>query len=368
MPASKRKFIETEKNLDDKKDDTTDSIYPFSMFERKQKKIIENGENDPNVDNHSTRTASPSPCQTPFHSNLKSNETANEFNENNLESDSTTSSQTSTSMGASIKRLRTENATTMKKITNDDNNNIDNNNNNNNNNTRNTDKVTSDSDVGTEENGNAIQLRTSVVNSGIFEKQEEHSKEHEAKLNKMKEAVTTLLECIGEDPTRNGLVDTPLRVSKALLYMTKGYEKTLKEVVGNGIFDEDHNEMVIVRDIDIYSLCEHHMVPFIGKVHIGYIPKSKVLGLSKLARIAEMFSRRLQVQERLTKQIAEAIEEAISPLGVAVVMESSHMCMVMRGVEKPGSSTITSSVTGCFKSSATRNEFFSLIGHQRIMR
>lgn len=190
----------------------------------------------------------------------------------------------------------------------------------------------------------------------------------EVKLRKMSEAVSTILECIGEDPARNGLVDTPLRVSKALLYMTKGYEQTLEDVVGNGIFDEDHSEMVIVRDIDIYSLCEHHMVPFIGKVHIGYIPRSKVLGLSKLARIADMFSRRLQVQERLTKQIAEAIEAAIQPLGVAVVIESSHMCMVMRGVEKAGSSTITSSVTGCFKSSATRNEFFSLIGHQRIIR
>lgn len=181
----------------------------------------------------------------------------------------------------------------------------------------------------------------------------------------MKEAVTTLLECIGEDPKRNGLQDTPLRVSKLLLEMTKGYKVSLKDAVGNGIFDENHNEMVIVRDIDFHSVCEHHMVPFIGKVHIGYIPNSKVLGLSKLVRITEVFSNRLQGQERLTKQIAEAIEETILPLGVIVVLESYHSCMIMRGVKQQNSSTITISVTGCFESTSTKNEFFSLLGQTK---
>lgn len=200
------------------------------------------------------------------------------------------------------------------------------------------------------------------------EEKKEFDKNSEEKLNKMKDALKTLLECIGEDPTRSGLVDTPLRVSKALLEMTKGYETTLAQAVGKGIFDENHNELVVVRDIDIKSLCEHHMLPFVGKVHIGYIPKSKVLGLSKLVRISEMFSRRLQVQERLTKQIAMAVHEAISPLGVMVVIESSHFCMVMRGINQLGSSTITTSVTGCFESSSHRNEFFALIGHPQTMR
>lgn len=353
MPASKRKFVESEKNVNDETDGgVVGPEYSFSVFDRKAKKVGENTENDPNADNHSTSTASPGPCQRIFYENSKLHG-ANESNENNNESDSTTSSQTSTSMGLSVKRLCTESSTIKKAPYNQA--------------IKIKEEMTGDRVNGVDKKEMDYQLSKAAVNQRIHEK-EENEKEYEAKLNKMKEAVTTLLECIGEDPTRNGLLDTPLRVSKALLYMTKGYEQSLKGVVGNGIFDEDHSEMVIVRDIDIFSLCEHHMVPFIGKVHIGYIPKSKVLGLSKLARIADMFSRRLQVQERLTKQIAEAIEEAISPLGVAVVIESSHMCMVMRGVEKSGSSTITSSVTGCFKSSATRNEFFSLIGHQRIMR
>ncbi|BGP24755.1 hypothetical protein JCM10295v2_003674 [Rhodotorula toruloides] len=179
---------------------------------------------------------------------------------------------------------------------------------------------------------------------------------------KLADAVKVLLECIGEDPERDGLIKTPERYAKALLWMTKGYEERLPDVIGNAIFAEDHEEMVIVRDIDIFSLCEHHMVPFSGKVSIGYIPNKFVLGLSKLARIAETFSRRLQVQERLTKQIAAAIDEAIRPMGVAVVIEATHQCMTMRGVQKPGATTITSSMLGAFRrSDKTRAEFMSLI-------
>ncbi|KAG9126971.1 GTP cyclohydrolase 1 [Ceratobasidium sp. 392] len=179
---------------------------------------------------------------------------------------------------------------------------------------------------------------------------------------KLAGAVRTLLECIGEDPDREGLQRTPDRYAKALLWMTKGYEERLSEVINNAIFAEDHDEMVIVRDIDVFSLCEHHLVPFTGKISIGYIPNSLVLGLSKLARIAETFSRRLQVQERLTRQVALAVEEAISPRGVAVVMEATHLCMAMRGVQKPGATTVTSTMLGCFRTQAkTREEFLTLI-------
>jgi len=179
---------------------------------------------------------------------------------------------------------------------------------------------------------------------------------------KLSSAVRTILECIGEDPDREGLVRTPERYAQALLWMTKGYEERLSDVINDAIFAENHDELVIVRDIDIFSLCEHHLVPFTGKISIGYIPNKLVLGLSKLARIAETFSRRLQVQERLTKQVAIAIEEAIHPRGVAVVMEASHLCMTMRGVQKPGSTTITSCMLGCFRShQKTRDEFLTLI-------
>jgi len=176
---------------------------------------------------------------------------------------------------------------------------------------------------------------------------------------KIAAAVETILEALGEDPRREGLLKTPRRMAQAMMYFTKGYEEDVTDVINTAVFTESANEMVVVRDIDIFSLCEHHVVPFYGKVHIGYIPNNRVLGLSKLARIAEIFARRLQVQERLTKQIAEAIQHALSPQGVGVVIECTHMCMVMRGVEKTGTTTITSSMTGIFREDGrTRDEFF----------
>jgi GTP cyclohydrolase I len=186
--------------------------------------------------------------------------------------------------------------------------------------------------------------------------------ERAARDKKMAEAVRTLLECIGEDPNREGLLRTPDRYAQAILWMTRGYEERLADVINDAVFAEDHDEMVLVRDIDISSLCEHHLVPFTGKIAIAYIPNKLVLGLSKLARIAETFSRRLQVQERLTKQIAIAVQEAIKPRGVAVVMEATHLCMTMRGVQKPGSITVTSCMLGCFRTQQkTREEFLTLI-------
>jgi GTP cyclohydrolase I len=163
------------------------------------------------------------------------------------------------------------------------------------------------------------------------------------------------------DPTRDGLAKTPERIEKALEFLTKGYHEDPKEVLHGALFEVAYDEMVIVKDIEMYSLCEHHMLPFFGKVHVAYIPDGKVIGLSKAPRLVEVFARRLQVQERLTRQIAEAIHEAIHPQGVGVVIEARHLCMMMRGVEKQNSSTVTSAMLGVFQKQNTRTEFLSLI-------
>lgn len=173
---------------------------------------------------------------------------------------------------------------------------------------------------------------------------------------------TAILTELGEDPQREGLIDTPKRAAKAMQYLCKGYQQTVAEVVGGALFTSDNSEMVLVKDIELYSLCEHHILPFIGKAHVAYLPNGKVLGLSKIARIVDMFARRLQIQENLTHQIADAIEEITGALGVAVVIEAKHMCMMMRGVEKQNSTMTTSVMLGAFREKATtRAEFLSLI-------
>ncbi|OMJ12224.1 GTP cyclohydrolase 1 [Smittium culicis] len=177
----------------------------------------------------------------------------------------------------------------------------------------------------------------------------------------MTAAINTIIECVGEDPTRNGITKTPERYAKAMLFFTKGYQENLYDILNNAVFEESHEDSVMVKDIVTFSLCEHHLVPFQNKIAIAYIPNRNVIGLSKLARIAEMYSQRLQVQERLTKQIAIAINDLLQPQGVAVLIESSHQCMSMRGVQKPDSKTITSFTIGKFKEDRdTRREFFDL--------
>ena len=176
---------------------------------------------------------------------------------------------------------------------------------------------------------------------------------------------TQILHLLGEDPEREGLVKTPDRVSKAMRFLTQGMAQSPEEILRSAMFKEDYRQMVIVKDIDFYSLCEHHMLPFFGKVHIGYIPNGYITGLSKLPRVVDVFARRLQVQERLTMQIKDCIQSALNPLGVIVVIEAQHMCMQMRGVEKQNSYTTTSDFTGAFREAKTREEFMQLITHSR---
>lgn len=198
---------------------------------------------------------------------------------------------------------------------------------------------------------------------GLTDMEEPHLPEMDDKsLSKLKSLVTDLLIEIGEDPKREGLVRTPERVAKAYKFLTRGYEQDIEEVLNGAIFNECYNEIVLVKDIDFFSLCEHHLLPFYGKCHIAYIPNNKIVGLSKIPRIVEIFSRRLQVQERMTTQIGDLIYKVLEPQGVAVVIEASHLCMMMRGVEKQNSIATTSNMLGVFKSNAkTRDEFLKLI-------
>lgn len=170
-----------------------------------------------------------------------------------------------------------------------------------------------------------------------------------------------IIDLLGENTDREGLEKTPMRAAKAMKFLTEGYEKDPKQILQSAMFKEDYNEMVIVKDIELYSLCEHHMLPFFGKAHIAYIPNGKIVGLSKIPRVVDVFSRRLQVQERLTEQVLDCINETLEPVGVGVVIEASHMCMMMRGVQKQNSTTTTSGFRGSFKERDTRNEFLKLI-------
>jgi len=191
-----------------------------------------------------------------------------------------------------------------------------------------------------------------------FKKKESYNSKTTATIQKNYE---TIIKTVGEDVKREGLLKTPERAAKAMQFLTQGYQQDPVKILRKAVFKEDYEGMVLVKDIELYSLCEHHMLPFFGKVHIAYIPDGHIVGLSKLPRVVDVFARRLQVQERLTEQIRDSIEEALKPLGVAVVVEAAHMCMMMRGVEKQNSMTTTSAFTGVFSESETRNEFLRLI-------
>jgi GTP cyclohydrolase I len=191
-----------------------------------------------------------------------------------------------------------------------------------------------------------------------YRKEEYYNQES---LDKAVKLYSDLLTTVGEDVTREGLEKTPLRAAKAIHYLTQGYGQDARKILGDALFNEGHSEIVIIKDIELYSLCEHHLLPFFGKVHIGYIPNGKIAGLSKFARVADIFARRLQVQERLTIQIRDCVQEVLQPLGVAVVIEAKHLCMMMRGVQKQNSVTTTSAFVGEFQNHSTRSEFFRLI-------
>ena len=194
----------------------------------------------------------------------------------------------------------------------------------------------------------------------VYNRQEKYSEEI---TEEIQEKYSSILKSIGEDVNREGLEKTPERASKALQFLTQGYQMDAQEIMQSAMFKEDNQNMVLVKNIELYSLCEHHILPFYGKVHVGYIPNGHIVGLSKIPRVVDVFARRLQVQERLTQQILDSIDSALKPLGVAVVIEAAHMCMMMRGVEKQNSMTTTSAFTGIFKEMETRSEFLRLIGH-----
>ena len=198
-------------------------------------------------------------------------------------------------------------------------------------------------------------------NEEFYHKVEYYNK---ARTEKLSYHYKEILKLLGEDPEREGLVKTPYRVAKAMQFMTRGYTESPEEILRSALFKEDYRQMVIVKDIEIYSLCEHHMLPFIGHAHVAYIPNGYITGLSKIARVVEAFSRRLQVQERLTNDIKNCIQNTLNPLGVAVVIESQHMCMMMRGVQKQNSVTTTSDFSGAFEKLATREEFIRLISNK----
>ncbi|MGB0861571.1 MAG: GTP cyclohydrolase I FolE [Saprospiraceae bacterium] len=189
-------------------------------------------------------------------------------------------------------------------------------------------------------------------------KKESYSPEITSELT---EVYTSIIQKIGEDETREGLVKTPERAAKAIQFLTQGYEQSAEEILKSAMFKEDYNDMVIVKDIELYSLCEHHLLPFMGKVHVAYIPNGHIVGLSKIPRVVDVFARRLQVQERLTHQILNSIQQTLQPLGVAVVVEAVHLCMMMRGVQKQNSMTTTSAFAGAFEQVETRTEFLNLI-------
>ena len=191
-----------------------------------------------------------------------------------------------------------------------------------------------------------------------YKKTEQYSKEVTTDLS---EKFHGLLAKLGEDPEREGLLKTPERAAKAMQFLTQGYDMDAAAILQSAMFSEDYNEMVIIKDIEVYSLCEHHMLPFFGKAHIAYIPDGKIVGLSKIPRVVDVFARRLQVQERLTHEILNCIQDTLQPLGVAIVMEARHMCMMMRGVQKQNSVTTTSAFTGAFKTQKTRAEFLNLV-------
>lgn len=183
----------------------------------------------------------------------------------------------------------------------------------------------------------------------------------ENSINKISAHYKGILELLGEDPSRDGLLKTPDRAAKAMQFITQGYQANPLEILQSALFDEDHSEMIIVKDIELYSMCEHHLLPFFGRAHVAYIPNGKIVGLSKIARIVDVFARRFQVQERLTTQVRDCMQEALNPLGVAVVIEARHLCMMMRGVEKQNSVTTTSAFCGEFEKQTTRNEFINLV-------